>query len=281
MKPAAFEMRRPHAIGEALELLAANPDARVIAGGQSLVPMMNLRMATLPMLIDIGRIKELAGIVREGARLRIGAMTRQREILDSAIVARDLPLLARAAPHIGHVQTRARGTLGGSLAHADPSAELVLVMKTLGADMHLRSLAGERTVAAAAFFREALGTAIEPGELLVEVSVPLAPPGSVAAFREYARRKGDFAIASAAVQFAHGSRALFAGIGGVGAVPHRCTRLEEAFRRGVPARAELIALVGEEADAIDAMNDLQAGADYRRRLGMTALIDCLDEVMSA
>lgn len=279
MKPAAFEVRFPHAVGEALELLAANPDARVIAGGQSLVPMMNLRMATPPMLIDINRVKELAGIVREADRIRIGAMTRQREILDSAIVARDLPLLAKAAPHIGHVQTRARGTVGGSLAHADPSAELVLVMSVLGAVLHLRRASGERAIPAAEFFRDALTTAIEPGELLVALTVPVAAPGSGTAFREYARRKGDFAIASAAVQFTPGDRRLFAGVGGVGAVPHRCAVLEEAFRRGVPARAELVALVKQEIEMIDAMNDQQASGDYRRRLGMTALIDCLDEVL--
>ena len=279
MKPAAFEMRCPRAVGEALELLAANPDARVIAGGQSLVPMMNLRVATPPMLIDINRVPDLGGIVREGDRIRIGAMTRQREILDSVIVARDLPLLAKAAPHIGHVQTRARGTVGGSLAHADPSAELVLVMKTLGADLHLRSVTGDRTISAADFFRDALTTAIEPGELLVAVSLPAAAAGTVAAFREYARRKGDFAIASAAVQFTPAGRGVFAGVGGVGAVPHRCIRIEEAVRRGLPARAELVALVQQEVDAIDSMNDLQASGDYRRRLGMTALMDCLDEVL--
>ena len=279
MKPAPFEMRRPGEIGEVLELLAANPDARVIAGGQSLVPMMNLRMATPPMLVDINRLPELAGIVREGDRVRIGAMTRQREILDSAIVARDVPLLAKAAPHIGHVQTRARGTVGGSLAHADPSAELVLVMKTLGAEFHLRSVSGERSISAGDFFRDALSTAIEPGELLVAVSLPAAAPGSVAAFREYARRKGDFAIASAAVQFTPAGRMLFAGVGGVGAVPHRCRRLEEAVRDGVPARSDIATLVRQEIDAIDAMTDQQASGEYRRRLGVTALMDCLEEVL--
>lgn len=279
MKPAPFEMRRPGEIGEVLELLAANPDARVIAGGQSLVPMMNLRMATPPMLVDINRLPELAGIVREGDRVRIGAMTRQREILDSAIVARDVPLLAKAAPHIGHVQTRARGTVGGSLAHADPSAELVLVMKTLGAEVHLRSVSGERSISAGDFFRDALSTAIEPGELLVAVSLPAAAPGSVAAFREYARRKGDFAIASAAVQFTPAGRMLFAGVGGVGAVPHRCRRLEEAVRDGVPARSDIATLVRQEVDAIDAMTDQQASGEYRRRLGVTALMDCLEEVL--
>ncbi len=279
MKPAPFDMQRPRAVGEVLELLAANPDARVIAGGQSLVPMMNLRMVTPPMLVDINWLPELGGIMREGDRIRIGAMTRQREILDSVIVARDLPLLAKAAPHIGHVQTRARGTVGGSLAHADPSAELVLVMKTLGADLHLRSVTGDRTISAADFFRDALTTAIEPGELLVAVSLPVAAPGTLAAFREYARRKGDFAIASAAVQITPDGRVLFAGVGGVGAVPHRCTRLEEAVRRRIPSREDIAEFVRQEVDAIDAMTDQQASGEYRRRLGMTALMDCLDEVL--
>ncbi|MSQ72262.1 MAG: xanthine dehydrogenase family protein subunit M [Betaproteobacteria bacterium] len=279
MKPASFDMKRPAALDEVLALLAANPDARILAGGQSLVPMMNLRMATPPMLIDVNRVPGLDGIFRDGNRIRIGAMTRQREILASGLVASDLPLLAKAAPHIGHVQTRARGTFGGSLAHADPSAELVLVMKTLGADVHVRSTSGERAIPAGEFFRDALTTALAPGELLVAASIPAAVPGTVAAFREYARRKGDFAIASAAVQFTNAGRLLFAGVGGVGAIPHRCLLLEKAVRSGMPGRTELAEIVKQELESIDAMNDQQASGEYRRCLGMTALMDCLEDVL--
>jgi CO/xanthine dehydrogenase FAD-binding subunit len=275
MKPEAFEMVRPTAIGEVLELLARHGGAaKIIAGGQSLVPMMNLRIASPGILIDINRVADLSGIRRDADRVRIGTLTRQREVLASDIVARDLPLLALAATHIGHVQTRARGTVGGSLAHADPSAELALVMVTLGADLILRSHAGERVVPARDFFQDALVTVLEPEELLAEISIPVAAPGTRVAFKEYARRHGDFAIASAAVQRAP-SGALLAGIGGVGSVPHFCRKLNES--RSMEALAPVVA---EEIAAIDAMTDRQASADYRRTLGEAALTDCLREVLA-
>ena len=280
MKPAPFEMVRPEEIVEVLDLLARHGgDAKIIAGGQSLVPMMNLRIANPGLVIDINKIAELSGIRRDGDRIRIGAMTRQREVLASQLVASDLPLLAAAATHIGPVQTRARGTIGGSLAHADPSAELALVMVTLGADLVVRSAGASRTIGARDFFEDALTTALRPDELLTEISIPVAAPGTRVAFREYARRHGDFAIASAAVQLAP-SGGLLAGIGGVGSVPHYCHALCAGFAGARSNIASLTGLVRGEIAKIVALEDRQATGAYRGVLAETALMDCLEEVQA-
>ena len=192
MKPAPFEIERPTRLDDVLRLLAANTgDARVIAGGQSLVPLMNLRMATPSLLIDLNRVEALQGIRVDGPWLRIGAMTRQQRLLSDPLIAAHAPLLARALPHIGHVQTRNRGTIGGSLAHADPSAELPVCMVALGATLSVGSASGGRTIPAREFFTDILSTTLQPDEVLVEIAIPRAPPGTRAWFIEFARRHGD------------------------------------------------------------------------------------------
>lgn len=279
MKPARFDIYQPRELETALELLARHGgDAKILAGGQSLVPLMNLRMATPAMLIDINRVAGLSGVRRDDGRIRIGAMTRQKALLGDDLIAQHTPLLAKAMLHVGHVQTRSRGTVGGSLAHADPAAELPLVMVTLDAAFTVQSVRGTRTVAARRFFRDALTTDLAPDELLAEIHVPVAPVGSRTAFREFARRHGDFAIAAAGVQRSANGATLAAGLGGVGAVPHFCARLTGAAA-GRSDRRGLDELVRAEIEDIVPLSDQHASADYRRVLAALALTDCLEEVL--
>src|SRR5713226_1005711 len=195
MKPAQFEYYDPTTLTEALSLLAEFGEmARPLAGGQSLVPMMNMRLARPAQVIDLNRIGELDYLKVEDGELRIGAMTRQRAIERSPIVAQGWPLLKEATRYIGHVQIRNRGTVGGSLAHAFPSAELPVVMTALDASLVLRSSQSERIIPAMEFFVDAMTTALKPSELLVEIRVPQWPSETRWAFQEISRRYGDFAL---------------------------------------------------------------------------------------
>lgn len=278
MKPALFDMARPGSLDEALALFAEHhEDARVIAGGQTLVPAMNFRLATPRLLIDLNRVSELSFVHLDGPTLRIGAMTRQAVLLANPLVTQHVPLLGLAVPHIGHIQTRSRGTVGGSLAHADPSAELPLVMKTLDATLTLRSSTATRTLPAREFFLDALGTALNSGELLTEVAIPAAPSGTRCAFRELTRRHGDFAIVSVAVQRTPGSIAI--GIGGLEGVPRLCTSLMSAILSPGFSRSKLPELIRTELRDTLALADLHASADYRRHLAAVLLEECLDEVL--
>jgi aerobic carbon-monoxide dehydrogenase medium subunit len=199
MKPPRFDYEAPSSLAEALALLHQHGDeAKVLAGGQSLVPLLNFRLVRQRVLVDLNELPGLAGIREADSTLVIGAMTRQREAETSALVRERCPLLAEAMPQIGHAQIRNRGTVGGSLAHADPAAELPAVVAALGGELVLRSASGERTLPAAQFFVTYLTTALEPGELLVEIRVPVTPPGSGSAFMEISRRHGDFALVGVA-----------------------------------------------------------------------------------
>jgi CO/xanthine dehydrogenase FAD-binding subunit len=281
VKPAPFDMMRPASLEEAVRLLADHgaSDARVIAGGQSLVPLMNLRLATPSVLIDLNRVAGLSGVAIEGANLRIRAMTRQQELLTDTLVAAHAPLLAAAAAHVGHIQTRSRGTVGGSLAQADPSAELPLAMVALGATLTVSSVRGSREIAAEAFFQDALVADIESDEILTDIRVPVARPAARYAFREFARRHGDFAIVAVAVLFDPPD--LRVAIGGLEATPRICLKLMDALRGNgfapgaVPSVVEL-----ELGDAIP-NSDLQASGEYRRHLATMLATDCLNEVLSS
>lgn len=278
MKPAPFELARPRHLDEALALLAANSlDAKVIAGGQSLVPVMNLRLATPQLLIDLNRIDELAGVRLESDRLRIGAMTRQAALMRDANIAAHAPLIAKALPHIGHLQTRARGTIGGSLAHADPAAELPLVMIALDAQFVLRTSKSERTVAARVFFRDAMSTALGDGELLTEIIVPVAPLGARTDFRELSRRPGDFAMVAVAAQFVAG--VLSVAVGGLESTPRYCRSLIDALARVRFAQTELATLIQTELAQTRPLADLHASAGYRRHLAAVLLEESLAEVL--
>jgi CO/xanthine dehydrogenase FAD-binding subunit len=195
VKPAPFEYASPETLDEALALVG--DDSRPLAGGQSLVPMLNFRLARPARLVDLEHVEALASIAA-GDTLRIGAMTRQAAIERSPEIAARWPLLRQAVRLVGHPQIRARGTIGGSVAHADPKAELPVALATLGARFHVRSAGGARTLAAGELFRGPLMTALAPDELLVEIEVPPLPPGARTAFLEQARTHGDFAIAGVA-----------------------------------------------------------------------------------
>lgn len=280
MKPAPFEFYRPRDLGEALALLASHgEDAKILAGGQSLVPMMNLRVVSPAILIDINRVPTLSGIRMTDHGIAIGAMTRQKDVLGDAVIRRDAPLIAEALGHVGHVQTRSRGTIGGSLAHSDPAAELPLAMVALDAVFTVRSVRGARDVRARDFFRDALTTALAADELLVEIRVPIAPRGTKVAFREYSRRLGDFAIAAAAVQLSGGDSRISAAVGGVAVVPRHCPGLTGLAVSGALDRRRLEEIANRTLDDFEPLSDHHASGEYRRRLGALALADCLEEVM--
>ena len=280
MKPAAFAMHRPRDLEEALALLAQHgSEARLIAGGQSLVPMMNLRLATPSVLIDLNGVDALGGIRRDGDVLRIGALTRQQTALESDLVQRHAPLLAAALPHVGHYATRCRGTIGGSLANADPASELVLAAITLRANVSLVSRSTTRTVAASEFFLDTMTTALRPDEILTELVVSVAPEGTKVSFREHARRHGDFAIVAAAVQNSRKDNRLCVGVGALSTVPVICRRIEDGFR-AENLGATLDALVTAEIAGIDCLSDLRASASYRGKLAAVCLADCVREAIA-
>jgi CO/xanthine dehydrogenase FAD-binding subunit len=206
VKPAPFHYEAPRTLDAVLALLGE--DAKVLAGGQSLVPMMNFRLARPATLVDVNRVDELAHLRKRDGILHIGALTRHATLERSGVVARGWPLLRQAVRHVGHPQIRSRGTVGGSCAHGDPTAELPVALTALDARFHLRSRAGERVVDAAQFFVSHLTTALHDDELLVKVEVPPLPAGARTAFVEYARTHGDWALAGAAVVVAPGHAAI-------------------------------------------------------------------------
>lgn len=201
MKPAPFEYVRPATVEDAIAALSAGGySAKPLAGGQSLIPAMNFRLAQPALLVDLGGLDELRGIrVHEDGSLRIGAMTSHSDVERSELVAVHSPLLAEVMPWIAHPQIRNRGTLGGSLAHADPAAELPSVMQSLSAVLHVQGRDGERTIPVDEFYFGLFTTALEPDELLTAIEIPRLPTGSRSAFEEVSRRHGDFALAGVAV----------------------------------------------------------------------------------
>jgi carbon-monoxide dehydrogenase medium subunit len=267
MKPAPFDYRAPTTLNEALTLLAGKEDVRPIAGGQSLVPMLAFRLARPGLLIDLNRVKGMAGVQVRGDVLRIGAMTRQAAVLRSDEVAVHAPLLIDALHNVGHPPTRARGTIGGSLAHADPAAELPAVMVALDATMIAVSLAGERTIAAKDFFLGAFETALRPGELLAAIEVPKYPGGT--AFIEVSARKGDFAIAFVAVRLAVLRRQCTSCaivLGGIAERPVRCVDAEAVLTGTAPDDGGIERALGKlPLDSIT-MDSPQASAAYRKRV---------------
>jgi 2-furoyl-CoA dehydrogenase FAD binding subunit len=258
MKPAKFDYVRAENAAEALEALHQDgPDARVLAGGQSLLPMLNMRLARPALLVDIMAVAEWRGVHDDGSSLRIGAAVRQVELERRTDLARRQPLLAAVLPWVGHAQTRSRGTVCGSVAHADPSAELPLVLVALDGRIHLRSRRRARQLAAGDFFTGMMATARADDELIEAVSLPAARPGTGYAFREVARRHGDFAIiACAAVVSGEGARLA---VGGVADRPV-ARQLPAAGSRDLPDA------LNQFAWDLEARDDLHATARYRREL---------------
>ncbi len=232
MKPPPFEYQAPASVEEALGLLG--PDSAVLAGGQSLVPLLNLRLARPELVVDLNGVAELDYIRADDGVLRIGAMTRQAALERSELVRERWPLLHKAVRFVGHAQIRTRGTVGGSVAHADPAAELPVALAALGARFLLRSPRGKRALGTGELFVGPLSTSREPDELLVEIEVPEQPAGAGAGFSEHARTHGDFATAGAAAVVVPGSHAGIALLG-AGPVPARAVASEEALVGGASA----------------------------------------------
>jgi carbon-monoxide dehydrogenase medium subunit len=272
VKPAAFAYHRPDSVEGALALLAEHGyDAKLLAGGQSLVPAMNFRLAAPAVLIDLNRIPGLDGIAEADGGVRIGAMVRQRAAERSERVAARAPLIAETLPFVAHAQIRNRGTMGGSIAHADPAAEMPAVMLALGARFHLRGPSGARVVAADDFFTGLFGTALEPEEMLVEIEVPAAAPGTGFAFDELSRRHGDFALAgvAATVRVDDEGRCIDARIAllSVGDGPVLAAGAASALAGQLPSAEAIRAAAHAAAQAdIDPPGDIHASPAYRRQL---------------
>jgi carbon-monoxide dehydrogenase medium subunit len=268
MKPPPFEYARADSVEEAVGLLArAGGEAKVLAGGQSLVPLLNLRLARPELLVDINRVPGLDAIEGNGG-LTIGALVRQADALDSAEVAARAPLITEALAHVGHPATRNRGTVGGSVAHADPAAELPAVLVALDGEIVATGPRGERTIPAGSFCSGPFTTALERDELLTAIRVPAAAGSRPSGFVEFARRRGDYALAGAAVVLAPPRVVLF----GVGGVPVRAREAERALADGAPA-AEVAALA---AGGLVPGSDVHAPADYRRRVAAVAVRRALE-----
>jgi aerobic carbon-monoxide dehydrogenase medium subunit len=269
VKPASFAYHAPASVDEAVGMLAELGDeAKVLAGGQSLVPMLNLRLTRFEALVDLGHISALRGVEAADATVRVAAMTRQCDVERDPLVAAHLPLLAKATPLIGHFQIRNRGTLGGSVAHADPAAEYPAVALALDAEIEAQGPGGTRTIAAGDLFAGMWTTTLEPDEILTALRFPAWGPGSGFAVEEMARRHGDFAIAGTVcgVQVGDGKvvRAAIALLG-MDSVPRRAETAEAALT-GLAADAVQVEEVGRLAvDGLDPPDDLHASAGLRRR----------------
>lgn len=272
MKAAPFDYMRAASIDEACRALAdGDGEARIIAGGQTLVPLMAMRLARPTLLIDINGIDELTGVAVDGDHLIIGAGTRQATVLASAIVKSHIPVLADALGHVGHDQTRNRGTIGGSLCNADPAAELPLIAQLLEAEMIARSTSGERTIPADAFFESAMATALTPEECLTEIRFPIWPADRTGyGFHEVSIRDSDFALAAAAAQIsldAGGTcHRLHVALGGASPVPARLAEVEAALTGTTLEDATIRSETARIVDLVEPQGDVHADAGYRRRV---------------
>ncbi len=270
VKPAPFDYHAPASVEEALALLTRyGGEAKLLAGGQSLMPLLNFRLARPAALVDLNRIPSLAYIREQDGHVAFGAMTRQRTIEFSPVVARHLPLLTEATRWVGHLPIRTRGTIGGSLAHADPSAEYPAVLAALDGRVVARGPTGERVLSAAELFRSYLTTSLAADEILVEVRLPAMPVGAGYAFEEFSRRHGDFAIVGIAAMIAgqgeHCTTARLA-TAGAGPVPVRLREAEAILEQeGLGARA-VEAAAARAAELVDPDSDIHASAAYRRNL---------------
>ncbi|HEU0301631.1 MAG TPA: xanthine dehydrogenase family protein subunit M [Longimicrobium sp.] len=272
MKPAPFEYHRPDSVDEALALLAEHGyDAKLLAGGQSLVPAMNFRLAQPAVLIDLNQVAELQYESDDDGVMRIGAMERQRYVEWTGIAGRLAPLLAEALPFVAHAQIRNRGTIGGSIAHADPAGEIGAVMLALEARFHLRGPGGARVVPAAEFFTGLFGTALEADEMLTEVEIPAAAPRTGWAFDEVSRRHGDYALAglAAAVEVGADGRCTAARLAflGVADAPMLAHEAAAALLGQAPTEDAIRAAADAAAQRdIDPPGDIHASPTYRRHL---------------
>jgi CO/xanthine dehydrogenase FAD-binding subunit len=273
MKAAPFEYSRPATLDEACALLAADENARLIAGGQTLVPMMAMRLARPTRLIDIARIAALSYVRADGDTVAIGATTRQCSIERDKLVAAKLPLLARAIPFIGHTATRARGTIGGSLAKADPAAELPLIAVTLDATLSYRAGGETADIPAREFFIGPMTTALPPGACLTGVRFPIWPGNVGVGFHEVNARRSDFAFVAAAAQVELSddgkAKRIAIGVGAITDCPIRLKSAEQQLRGTALDNAKVNEAVRAALADVEPLADLHASAEYRRRVAAT------------
>jgi CO/xanthine dehydrogenase FAD-binding subunit len=271
MKPAAFKYIAATSLAHALALKAEHGDeAKFLAGGQSLMPAMNFRLAQPAVLIDINGIADLAGIHPSGATTRVGALTRYRTLQRDEAFARTFPLIGEALPHIAHPQIRTRGTIGGNLSHADPASELPAIALALRARFRVQTTKQERWVEASDFFVGALTTGLKPDEMLVEIELPRAKPRTGACFLEIARRRGDFAIVGVATMVTLGERDECTDIRltfcGVGETPIDASSTADALIGHQPTEAAIIDVAKSAQAMIDPGGSVHATADYQRHI---------------
>ncbi len=270
MKPAPFDYIAATSVDMAAAALAdGGDDAKIIAGGQSLVPLLNFRLLRPSILIDINRIESLAFISETATDIRVGALTRHYQLETSPVIARHLPVLSCAMTHVAHLAIRNRGTIGGSLAHGDPAAELPMMALLLDAELHIGSVAAARITAARDFFLDALTVDLNAGEIVTEIALPKLPPQTGWGFAEVSRRRGDFALAAAAATLAVAAGAIVEAriaLSGIGRTAVRATTAESLL----VGHALEPPLVSQAIEAVRAAigpdTDLHASADYRRHL---------------
>ena len=276
MKPAPFDYRAPERLDDAISLLATSANAKIIAGGQSLIPMLNFRLVTPDLLVDITRIPELRGIKAKGKGLSIGALTRHHEVETSSLVKERFPVICEAMRHVAHLAIRNKGTLGGSLSHADPAAEWPMLAVLLDAQIHLQGPEGIRILEARDFLRGALTANLESNEVLVCVDFPALPNNTVYVFDEFARRPGDFAVCAVAITLSMGGGFLTGGkkivdariaVMGVDETALRISAAEKLIKGQKAIDDELIERVASLVrDSVNPNGDLHASADYRKHL---------------
>ena len=270
MKPAPFDYIAATSVDMAAAALAdGGDDAKIIAGGQSLVPLLNFRLLRPSILIDINRIESLAFISETATDIRVGALTRHYQLETSPVIARHLPVLSCAMTHVAHLAIRNRGTIGGSLAHGDPAAELPMMALLLDAELHIGSVSGARITAACHFFLDALTVDLNAGEIVTEIALPKLPPQTGWGFAEVSRRRGDFALAAAAATLAVAAGAIVEAriaLSGIGRTAVRAATAESLLV-GHALEPPLVSHAIEAVRAaIEPDTDLHASADYRRHL---------------
>lgn len=284
MKPAAFTYFRPTSIEEALEQLAGlGADAKVIAGGQSLGPMMNMRLATPSQLVDLNDLTELAYVRDAGDWIEIGSLTRHYQVAESPVARRHCPLLSQAAQSIGHYAIRQRGTIGGSLAHADPAAQMALVAVTLGARLNLARPESRRTVEAADFFVSAMTTALLPDELILSIQFPKAAAREASSYKMFNRRHGDYAIVAVATTIGlEGDRVktFRLGIGGVAPLPKAFPDLAQSFCARVPDEDWVGQVAATARASVSPMDDTRISPLYRQELTQTLVASALERALA-
>ncbi len=285
MKLPPFDYACPTTLPEAIELLASHDDAKAIAGGQSLVPMLAFRLAQPSLLVDLRKLADLRGIRISDAGVTLGAMVRWRDIEDDERLEAAHPLLKAAISHVAHYQIRNRGTVGGSIAHADPAAEMPGIAMTCDAEIAVVGKSGAHVIQAADFFQGALTTALTTDEIIVEIRLPAWPAGRRWGFQEFARRRGDFAMAAAAVFYDQDERGkarnAHVGVIGVGDRPLRLTAVEDVLNGESIDEATIAKADAATSAAVEPQDDIHASAAYRRSLVGTMVERALKSAAAA